>query len=97
MVRSVHDRFDLGPAGDPGRFVERAGRLLGNNARQPADRTLAKGSVDVNQTLGSSADRRHSLRDSGCQHERINHAEANVYPFCAHLEETHDRLRREVS
>ncbi|WP_315766890.1 MULTISPECIES: hypothetical protein [unclassified Bradyrhizobium] len=28
---------------------------------------------------------------------RINHTEANLHPLYAHLEETHDRLRREVS
>jgi hypothetical protein len=28
---------------------------------------------------------------------RINHTDANLHPFYAHLEEAHDRLRHEVS
>jgi len=28
---------------------------------------------------------------------RINHTDANLHPFYAHLEEVHDRLRHEVS
>jgi hypothetical protein len=55
----------LGLAGDPGQLVERAGRLLGDDAQQLAiagQSTFAKDSVEVNQTFGSSAATRRSPR-----------------------------------
>ncbi len=52
-------------AGDPRQFVERAGRLLDDDPQQVAvagRQTLAKDSVEVNQTFGSSGAMRCSPR-----------------------------------
>ena len=65
MVRSVRDRFDLAlpvirasSSSEPGAFSA----MTRSRSRLPADKTLAKDSVEVNQTFGSSAATRRSPR-----------------------------------
>ena len=85
MVRSVRDRFDLALPGDPRELVERAGvfpAMIRSSSRFPADRTLAKDSVEVNQTFGSLAATRHSRRaepHSGRYSSSREAAPGNIY------------------
>jgi hypothetical protein len=67
MVRSVRDRFGLAlpvpvirasSSSEPGAFPA----MTRSSSRFPADRTLAKDSVEVNQTFGSLAATRYSRR-----------------------------------
>ncbi len=68
MVRSVRDRFDLAlpvmrasSSSEPGAFSA----MTRNSSRLPADRTLAKDSVEVNQTLGSGVNPSWKRRGGG--------------------------------
>jgi len=63
MVRNVRGRLDFAlpvirasSSSEPGAFSA----MTRSSSRLPADRTFAKGSVEVNQTLGSSAATRRS-------------------------------------